>query len=104
MGSGSHSWFDIAVVDVPEGSNIDRETPCLGRWKSHYNGFAEARYEPYDGIFFGPEHDMWKVLKPGYRLALFSNVDVGGWICEVHDVRFTAWEWYRPVDDDISAC
>ncbi len=75
-----------------------------GRWKSHYNGFAEARYKPYHGIFFGSEHDIWKVLKPGYRLAVFSHVDMENWTCEVGDIRITTWEWYKPVDDDTSAC
>ena len=96
--NGSHSWFEMAVMDAPEASNIGSETPCLGRWKSHYNGFAEARYKPHYGIFIGPDHDIWKVLKPGYRLAVFRCTDTELWVCDLGDIRFTIWEWYQPVD------
>jgi hypothetical protein len=82
-------------MDEPDESNIDSETPCLGRWKSHYNGFAEARYKPYHGIFFGPEQEVWRLLRPGYRLAVFRCAETGGWTCEVGAVRFTTWEWYN---------
>ena len=101
MSSGSHSWFDVAVVGPPgDQSNINGGTRGLGRWKSHNNGLAEARYKVYHGIFLGPDHDMWKLMEVGCRFAIFRCTETQDWKCELGALRVNTFEWYK-LEDDI---
>ncbi|KAL4264819.1 hypothetical protein AB1N83_004040 [Pleurotus pulmonarius] len=77
---GSWSWFDIAILESGESTTPLVKDDLIYVWRSHCNKIGHGRDETINGdIFYYKEHDLFKLLKPGYALAVFVCARFSGW-------------------------
>ncbi|KAI5120728.1 hypothetical protein M0805_006434 [Coniferiporia weirii] len=88
---GSWSWFELAIVSsAPSqvakvyGYNLvkTRANGTLLKWFSHRHPIKQNNsFQNYIGRLLGTEHEIWRYLSPGDRLAVFGCAQYPAWSC-----------------------
>ncbi|KDQ12094.1 hypothetical protein BOTBODRAFT_56964 [Botryobasidium botryosum FD-172 SS1] len=88
---GSWSWFDISILTPDDQVKVRHDGgECL--WKSHSNRVASQH--PVDlSSTFDLDHEIWKNLEEGDRIAVSVVAQYGGWANHAREGKLEIWEW-----------
>ena len=102
--SGSWSWFEIVILRG-DSQQVVKKSAVGGKdlvWISHHNPIASKQYSWLEGSIFGSDHELWKHLAEGDRIAVRACAQYGGWCCSAMEGFLKADEWFEPTLPPIS--
>jgi hypothetical protein len=67
------------------------------RWRSHENALQGSDYAVRKGIFFTPDHEIWRYLEPGDVITVLACAQFGGWANFCKEAKLEFWELFDPV-------
>ena len=81
------SWFEVGI-----GQKADQGH----KWKTHNNEIASKNFREHIGIEFGPDHPIWKEVRPGDRLSVWAVAIYPGWACFIRAAELRVRTFYDP--------
>jgi len=112
------TWFEVAIYTPVVGS-VEESTPedisfpalMIGKqlhqikqkstkealtWHSHANTEYRNEMLTYEGIVFGPDHQIWSHVSPEDRLVVLGCCQEQNWECKGEDGYLKVWQYYDP--------
>jgi len=99
---GPRTWFEISIQRPKPGSSKWEHVHRLPKreepygWISHYNVAEQQQSQPLSGQFFGPDHEIWRELHPGDRLAVAICIPQRPWSGTGMSARLDFWRRFEP--------
>lgn len=91
--SASYSWFEISIVS-PAGTVKCRTDRSQLIWMSHCNRVASRDFVSLDGDPFYADHEIWRNLEVGDKIAVWVSAQYGGWENHAQEGELCVWRWY----------
>lgn len=91
---GPWSWFEVAILTPSNDIKLATNGQPLS-WRSHENRRARG-FQTYEGVRFGPNHEIWDHVDVGDRLCVIVCAKFPGWQNEAERGTLKVWEWWEP--------
>ncbi|KAG9037418.1 hypothetical protein FRB95_005707 [Tulasnella sp. JGI-2019a] len=94
---GSDAWgLSHRVSDWGAEAELNPSTGKPLRWRSHSNEAVGLEFKLHTGNDIGPEHEIWRHLRPGDRLGVWVNAQSSGRLCYGKYANIEVWKRWHP--------